>query len=90
MAIQNSKLSLGHNPERSDTMSTDPQNITIMPHLMQKAHSKSDRVENLIDFYCRKTHVAWSVKIFVSAIVRNEKIPESVIEEVNQKICFIY
>ena len=56
MAIQNSKLSLGHNPERSDTMSTDPQNIAIMPHLMQKAHSKSDRVENLIETE-RKTTV---------------------------------
>ena len=29
------------------------------------------------------------LKVFVSAIVRNKRIPESLLEEVNEKICFM-
>ena len=34
-------------------------------------------------------YVAWSIESFVSAIVRNKKIPESFLEEVNEKNSFM-
>ena len=34
-------------------------------------------------------YVAWSLKSFVSAIVRNKRIPESHLEEANEKIPFM-
>ena len=60
--------------------------------LMQKAFSKSDPVENLIE-NIRKAAVKCMShgvsKVFVSAIVRNKRIPESVIEEINKKFSFM-
>ena len=59
---------------------------------MQKAHTKSDAVENLIE-NIRKTViqcVSHGVsKVFVSAILQNKRIPISVLEEVNKKISFM-
>ena len=53
--------------------------------LMQKALSKSDTVENLIE-NIRKAAVKYmshgASKVFVSGIVRNKRIPELVLEEV--------
>ena len=60
--------------------------------LLQKTLSKSDTVENLIEnigkaaVKCMSHEVS---KVFVSAIVRNKRIPESLLEEVNEKIYFI-
>ena len=60
--------------------------------LLQKTISKSDSVENLIE-NIRKTAVKCMShgvsKVFVSAIVRNKRIPESLLEEVNEKISFV-
>ena len=60
--------------------------------LLQKTLSKSDRVENLIE-NIRKAAVKCMShgvsKVFVSAIVRNKRIPESLLEEVNEKISFM-
>ena len=60
--------------------------------LLQKTISKSDSVENLIE-NIRKTAVKCMShgvsKVFVSAIVRNKRIPESLLEEVNEKISFM-
>ena len=60
--------------------------------LLQKTISKSDLVENLIE-NIRKTPVKCMShevsKVFVSAIVRNKRIPESLLEEVNEKISFM-
>ena len=57
--------------------------------LLQKTISKSDSVENLIE-NIRKTAVKCMLhgvsKVFVSAIARNKRIPESLLEEVNEKI----
>ena len=53
--------------------------------LLQKTISKSDSVENLIE-NIRKTAVKCMShgvsKVFVSAIVRNKRIPESLLEEI--------
>ena len=60
--------------------------------LLRKALSKSDTVENLIE-NIRKAAVKCMLhgvsKVFVSAIVRSKRIPESLLEEVNEKICFM-
>ena len=60
--------------------------------LLQKTISKSDSVENLIE-NIRKTAVKCMShgvsKVFVSAIVQNKRIPESLLEEVNEKISFM-
>ena len=57
--------------------------------LLQKTLSKSDTVENLIE-NIRKAAVKSMPhgvsKVFVSAIVRNKRIPESLLKEVNEKI----
>ena len=58
---------------------------------MQKALSKSDTVENLIE-NIRKAAVKGmshgASKVFVSGILRNKRIFESVLDEVNKKIFF--
>ena len=60
--------------------------------LRQKAISKSDSVGNLIE-NIRKTAVKCMShgvsKVFVLAIVRNKRIPESLLEEVNERISFM-
>ena len=60
--------------------------------LLQKTLSKSDTVENLTE-NIRKAAVKCMShgvsKVFVSAIVRNKMIPESLLEEVNKKIFFM-
>ena len=60
--------------------------------LLQKTLSNSDTVENLIE-NIRKAAVKCMShgisKVFVSAIVRNKSIPESLLEEVNEKISFM-
>ena len=60
--------------------------------LLQKTLSKSDTVENLIE-NIRKAAVKCMShgvsNIFVSAIVRNKRIPESLLEEVHEKISFM-
>ena len=38
---------------------------------------------------CGKMYVAWVSRDFVSAIVRNKRIPESILEEVTKKISFM-
>ena len=61
-------------------------------NLLQKTLSNSDTVENLIenirkaDLKCMSHGVS---RVFVSPIVRNKRIPESLLEEVNQKISFM-
>ena len=59
---------------------------------MQKTLSKSDTVENLIE-NIRKAAVKCMShgvsQVFVSAIVRDKRISESVLEEVNKKISFM-
>ena len=60
--------------------------------LLQKALSKSDTVENLIESIIKAAVKCTShgvSKVFVSAIVRNKKIPESFLEEVNEKNSFM-
>ena len=60
--------------------------------LTQKALSKSDTVENLIQ-NIRKVAVKCTShevpKVFVSVIVRNKRIPELVLEQVKKEISFI-
>ena len=60
--------------------------------LLQKTISKSDSVGNLIE-NIRKTAVKCMshglTKVFGSAIVRNKRIPESLLEEVNEKTSFM-
>ena len=60
--------------------------------LLQKTISKSDSVENLVE-NIRKTAVKCMShgvsKVFVSVIVRNKRIPESLLEEVNEKVSFM-
>ena len=59
--------------------------------LLQKTLSKSDTVENLIENIRKAAVKCMShrlLKVFVWAIVRNKRIPESLLEEVNEKICF--
>ena len=60
--------------------------------LLHKALSKSDTVGNLIENIRKVANKCMShgvSKVFVSAIVRNKRIPESLLEEVNEKISFI-
>ena len=60
--------------------------------LMQKTRTKSDTVENIIENIGKATVKCMShgvSKVFVSAIVRNKMIPESLLEEVNEKISFM-
>ena len=61
-------------------------------YLPQNTISKSDSVENLIE-NIRKTAVKCMShgvsRAFVSTIVRNKRIPESLLEEVNEKISFM-
>lgn len=56
---------------------------------MQKACSKQDTVENLIE-NVRKAAVKWISdevsKVFVSAILQSKRILKVVLEEVNKKI----
>ena len=60
--------------------------------LLQKTLSKSDAVEDLIE-NIRQASVKCMLhgvsKVFVSTIVRNKRIPESLLEEVNEKISFM-
>ena len=60
--------------------------------LLQKTLSRSDTIENLIE-NIRKAAVKCMShgvsKAFVSTIVRNKRIPESLLEEVNEKISFM-
>ena len=60
--------------------------------LLHKALSKSDTVSNLIENIRKaadKCMLHGVSKVFVSAIVRNKRIPESLLEEVNEKISFM-
>ena len=60
--------------------------------LLHKALSKSDTVGNLIENIRKAADKCMSYgvsKAFVSAIVRNKRIPESLLEEVNEKISFM-
>ena len=60
--------------------------------LLQKTLSKSDTVENLIENIKKAAVKCMShgvSKVFVSKIVRNKRIPESLLEEVNEKISFM-
>ena len=60
--------------------------------LLHKALSKSDTVSNLIENIRKAADKCMShgvSKVFVSAIVRNKMIPESLLEEVNEKISFM-
>ena len=60
--------------------------------LLQKALSKSDTVENLKESITKAAVKCTShgvSKVFVSAIVRNKKIFESFLEEVNEKNSFM-
>ena len=60
--------------------------------LLQKALSKSDTAENLIE-NIRKAAVKFMShgvsKVFVSAIVRSKSFPESFLEEANENISFM-
>ena len=60
--------------------------------LLQKVLSKSDTAENLIE-NIRKAAVKCMLhgvlQVFVSAIVRNKRIPKLFLEEVNEKISFM-
>ena len=61
--------------------------------LLHKAVNKSDTVGNLIENIRKAADKCMShgvSKVFVSAIVRNKRIPESLLEEVNEKIYFMY
>ena len=61
--------------------------------LLQKTRSKSDTVEIIIENIGKATVKCMShgvSKVFVSAIVRNKRIPESLLEEVNEKISFMF
>ena len=60
--------------------------------LLHKALSKSDTVSNLIENIRKAANKCMShgvSKVFVSAIVRNKRIPELLLEEVNEKISFM-
>ena len=60
--------------------------------LLHKALSKSDKVSNIIENIRKAADKCMShgvSKVFVSAIVRNKRIPESLLEEVNEKISFM-
>ena len=60
--------------------------------LLHKALSKSDTVGNLIENVRKAADKCMShgvSKVFVSAIVRHKRIPESLLEEVNEKISFV-
>ena len=60
--------------------------------LLHKALSRSDTVSNLIENIRKTADKCMShgvSKVFVSAIVRNKRIPESLLEEVNEKIYFM-
>ena len=60
--------------------------------LLHKALSKSDTVGNLIENIRKAADkcMPYGVSnVFVSAIVRNKRIPKSLLEEVNEKISFI-
>ena len=60
--------------------------------LLHKALSKSDTVDNLVENIWKAADKCMShgvSKVFVSAIVRNKRIPESLLEEVNEKISFV-
>ena len=61
-------------------------------NILQKTLSKSDTVENLIENIKKAAVKCMShgvSKVFVSKIVRNKRIPESLLEEVNEKISFM-
>ena len=60
--------------------------------LLHKALSKSDTVDNLIEYIRKAADKCMShgvSKVFLSAIVRKKRIPESLLEEVNEKVSFM-
>ena len=95
MAIQNSKLSPVQTPKKSYIGKSGNYESTVLHFgvndLQQKALSKTDTVENIIENIRKAAVKCFShgvSKVFVSAIARNKRIPKSLLEEVNEKISF--